>query len=515
MSLVAMLLTAEAAARNAAVRRTAFRHRRVAAKPLVVATYNLAGEAAAPLAFCYGTEPRAGKLVVIAEPRNRAVRFAGINAFSADLVAFIAPYLAMEQRLAGRVGRQYPLAREAPQIVVPNLATRDYLGARLGRSLRYLGLGQTHSVPEATHWAGAHLSWLAEHLRMPGQSIFVAATELLARHFATGQSALEDENLATLLAWIDNEPGSGLTRILEMERKAGSYGPTPDPELDRKLEPHVLNFGKSVRAADAAGAERHRRQVERLLRPQLTAAYRATHRALRVLRDIPEAPGVQRRWDQDVRAWTVYARRCAQGLPRFKRRHDALQAAQLLETWSRAAGELAIEEAYDDLLVMAEHDAQGRCLSGLVTAIDVAHRGVKEGHQRATLVPLLRILTSVEPQLLEGDEVYWAADRGVRCVIQSIQERGNQREVELAVLQGHKGGTRLPPLGAEARFAALSSFAGQSPDSPREVPWTHAAAPDEATSDAQDEPGLDLSPEETVVSAAARPPEDEVPGVLV
>ncbi len=538
MSLVPILMAAEAAARHSAVRRTAYRHRRLARDPFVVAVYNLPGEAAAPLAFYYGTDSHAGQLVVAAEPRNRAVRFAGINAFSAALVAYVAPYLVTEERLVGRRGSQRALevALSAPQIAVANRATRDYLGVRLGRSLRYLGLGETHPVPEETLWAGAHLSWLAEYLHMPGQSIFVAATELLAGHLATGQSALEDENLVTLLAWIENEPGSGLARISKVERECVPFGPVADPKLDEKLEPHVRAFGRAVRANDETAADRHRRQVENLVREPLTEAYHATYRALQILRAIPEAPGVQERWERDLREWSGYARRCAKGLPRFKRRHDALRAARLLETWSRAAEELAIREAYDDPLIMAEHDADGLCVSGAVVAVDLDHFEVKPGNKRKTLVPLLRIRSPSPPQLLVGDEVWWTGDGRVRCAIRSIEERGGNWEVGLAVLENHKGGERLPSVHAHTVFAALSSFGGPPPEAPKEIPWTHRPAdseqqdrdepadgteiarPGEAkreAADTEDEVGPDLAPEDTVAPPNSRLTEDEIPGVLV
>ncbi len=538
MSLLPILLAAEAASRQSAVRRTAYRHAMMTPDPLVIAVYNLPGEAAAPLAFYLGTDQGAGELIVAPEPRNRAVRFAGIQAFSTRVVAYIAPFLATQARQVGRPGARWMLevALAAPQIVVPNRATREYLGARLGRSLRYLGLGNTHPVPQETLWAGAHLSWLADYVHMPGQSIFMAATEVLSRHFATGQSALEDENLATLLAWIENEPGSGLQTIAQAERDAPAFGPVADPTLDQQLEPHVQAFGKAVRGEDTRAANRHRVEVERLLRAPLAEAYAATHRALAILRGLPAASGVKERWDNDLREWSAYARRCARGLPRFRRRHDALQAARLLERWSRAAEELAVREAYDDPLIMAEHDAAGLCLSGTVASFDLENFEVKPGNKRATLVPLLELSMTSQPQLLIGDELWWTGDGRVLCEIRAIAERRGQWTVTLAVLQNHKDGQRLPAVHSQAVFARLSAFGGPPPDGPREIPWTHRVADADAEereeltrateveslgatdvvgADTDDELGPDVAPEDAVPAPSGSVPEGDVPGVLV
>ena len=504
MSLIDRLMAAEAAEAGRAVRRTAYRHVHLIDAPLVVVAYNLSGEAAAPLGIMYGADPDpiAAKLVVAAEPRNRDSRFGVINAFAADFADHVRPHMTLRTVPKPRGGHRQTTG-SAPQLVVANRATRSYLGARLGRSLRYLGLGDTHDVPPATQWTGAHLSWFAEHANLPGQSAFLAMTQALTQHFVTGQSALEDENLATLLAWIDGLSDDPLAALENLEERA--YGPIPNPKWEATLEPYVKAYTDGLRSQDRTRMDLAHGNVEREVRTALTSAYEATHQAIRVLRDIEPAAGVAARWSVDVDEWTSHARRCARGIPRFARRHDPLRAARSLQKWSSAADNLETQQAFDDPLIMARLDAEGRCLTGTLASIDDNNREVKPGNQNRTKVPLIDVNVTGATRLLPGETVLLADDRRVKGQLRTV-------DADRAIVAVMAGPNALDLLalspGDDVLFVGMNPWGGSDPWAPDEVPWTHQQTTSDLAGDTTGDPTAgadDDSPDMTVDELAAIP----------
>ncbi|MGO4600389.1 hypothetical protein [Terrabacter sp. 2YAF2] len=522
MSLVELIMTAEAARAHTAVRRTAYRHQHLTNRPLVVVAYNLSGEAAAPLGITYGTDARDAKTVVAAEPRNREARFAAINAFAADFAAFMRPYLVLRTERTSK-GSFRQVAHDAPQIVVPNRATRSYLGARLGRSLRYLGLGDTHEVPEPTQWTGSHLSWFAEHSQLPGQSTFLAMTETLSQHFVTGQSALEDESLAALLAWIDGVPGDLLAELERLENSEGArggpwpYGPVPHPRWEARLEPFVKAYSVGLREQDAARTRLAEEHVSAEVDAALKPAYAATLRALEIMRQIDPAASVAGRWADDVREWSDHARRSTKGIPRFARRHDAIRSARTLQRWSSAQDALETDQAFDDPLIMASLDAEGQCITGVVTSVDDQNREIKPGGKNRTRVPLIELELTGPTRLLTGAVLRWTEDRAVRGIVRAV----DSSTATIAIMGGVKAfDTAAWSLGVEVMLVGLDPWEGRDPWGPDEVPWTHRETTSELAGDADAGDGAtDGSPDLSVPELADLPVIGEVspdaePGVL-
>ena len=514
MSLLKVLMQAEAAAQQRAVRATAFRHTYLAKKPFIVCVYNLSGEAAAPIAIVYGQDRP--KIVVSAEPRNRESRFGALNVFSKDLFGYIQPFLELQEVQQSSRGKRFVVEKavDMPQIIAPNRATRDYLGTKLGRYLRYLNVSQKNLVPEETLWAGAHLSWLADQQNKPGQCLFLAATELLNSHFVTGQSDFENQNLATLIAWIENPAKGGLAEIRKAENLS-PYGPTPAPEFEEKLEPLVRDYTIHLRNNDRKGLAAVEMRIQKMTKPVLEEAFFATKRALEILNQIPEAASVEKRYNSDLHDWTRYCWRARHGLPRFKVRHDALLAAEKLEEWSHALQELEVDSAFDDPLILAELDAQGLCIRGTVAKCDLANHEVKPGNKRRTQVPLITIKIDGPIRLLVGGRVTWVEERKVKAEIRKIPDPGDKGTVELALLQGHGKGTRTPRKGSEVIFVALEAFAGRAPETPDQVPWTHRAQEeDNSQEDVKDTP--DMTADEILRRplVGIRKP-DEIPPVVL
>ena len=107
---------------------------------------------------------------------------------------------------------------------------------------------------------GKWLTFLADSADHPGAALLADLTSLLAEHWATGQSPLEDASLAAQLAWIDPPPGmTGLQAALATEDplRCPPAGPATDPGFDQAiLEPLVRNYDRAAQAGNQAGVDR-------------------------------------------------------------------------------------------------------------------------------------------------------------------------------------------------------------------------------------------------------------------
>ncbi|GDY53898.1 hypothetical protein SVIO_045210 [Streptomyces violaceusniger] len=220
MSLITTLARMEAVREGRAQPLTTVRHRHLSERPLAFVPLTTAGETGAPLGALVGTDRDAPRLLIVAQPRDRDLRFA----FLAELAEEIQPYLdsyADEVELEERketdpeTGKKVPvqveLCQDAPQLLVPSAAGVAFVRL-LGRSMRFRRTAEQDPetpfpAPARVPLLGRWLTHYGERARVPGSCLLLSLTELLSRHWATGQSNLEDQHLGSLLAWIDPPEG--------------------------------------------------------------------------------------------------------------------------------------------------------------------------------------------------------------------------------------------------------------------------------------------------------------------
>lgn len=275
MSLITTLARLEAVESGRAQPLATVRHRHLTDRPLVFVPLTTAGEAGAPLGALVGTDRDAPRLLVVPQPRDRDLRFA----FLAELADVVLPYVdsyadvveaaernETDPETGKRVKVEVELCADAPQLIVPSRAGVEFVRL-LGRSMRFRRTAEQE--PEAPHPApprvpllGRWLTHFGERARVPGSALLLALTDVLSRHWATGQSSLEDQHLGALLAWIDPADGaSGAQAALRAELLRDSdgqlvcppAGPATDPAFDnRLLAPAIERYDRARTALAAA-----------------------------------------------------------------------------------------------------------------------------------------------------------------------------------------------------------------------------------------------------------------------
>ncbi|WP_030185632.1 hypothetical protein [Streptomyces sp. NRRL S-813] len=436
MSLIATLARLEAVRAGRAQPAATVRHRHVAERPLVFVPLTTAGEAGAPLGALIGTDRDAPRLLAVPQPRDRDLRFA----FLAELADVILPYIdsyadtveaaersETDPETGKRVKVEVELCADAPQLIVPSRAGIDFVRL-LGRSMRFRRTAEQdpeapHPAPPRVPLLGRWLTHFGERARVPGSSLLLALSDVLARHWTTGQSSLEDQHLGALLAWIAPPEGvSGAEAALraELARDAAGQlecppaGPATDPAFDNKLlAPAIERYDRARTALAAAedgleaddrlgaltAAEQHiRALVEQCTRP----TWEKVWDGLDLLRTLPEGAHVAERWTRDRWSFTGHRDRVLAGEPPQPRRDDAVTAANKLATREREQARLDAQEALDDPLVMAGRRLAGEAFAGEVTDVAMAY---SEG-RRPSPRPLVTVRTDDRPHLGERARAY-------------------------------------------------------------------------------------------------------------
>ena len=507
MTLMQTLARAEAVAAARAVPAATVCHTHLAEHPLVLVPLTTAGEAGAPLGAMIGTDRDAPVLLVVPQPLDRELRFG----FFAGLAAVLLPLLdsygdAVETEPATRTREETEVCADALQIVLPNTAALEYV-TLLGRSTRFLRTAQDpdapHPVPVPIPLSGRWLTHYAERSRTPGSALLLAMTELLTRHWATGQSAMEDQHLGALLGWIDPPPGcDGPAAAARAQTGRGPdglllsppAGPATDPVFDnRVLAPAMTRYDKAATPAGRAAAEA---EIRRLVGSQLRPAWDDVWHGLDLLRALPQAAHADERWKRDRWSFTGHRDRVRAGEPPQPKRDDAITAAQKLAGRETAQARLAAQEALDDPLAMAGRRLAGEAFSGTVLGVEMTYSDGRRPMPR----PVVTLATPDLPQAEPGARAFRAlpdARSAQSAQLLSVEPAddpadrdadggGDAPTWQVAVkLTGGMGSGRTPKEGSVPAPGERLTFTlfehdprgGPALPDAEDTPWTHGGPP--------------------------------------
>ncbi|MEV0411048.1 hypothetical protein AB0I68_09620 [Streptomyces sp. NPDC050448] len=507
MSLLNTLARLEAVRAGRAQALATVRHRHLSERPLVLVPLTTAGEAGAPLGALIGTDPEAPRLLVVSQPRDRDLRWM----FLAELADVVLPYVdgyADDVEYVERTetdpetGAKSKVAAElcldAPQVIVPSRAGIEYVRL-LGRSMRFRRTAEEdpenpYPAPTRVPLLGRWFTHLGERSRVPGASMLLSATELLGRHWATGQSNLEDQHLGALLSWIappEGESGAEAALRAELGRDRDGQllvppaGPATDPAFDNKLlAPAMARYDAARTAGDRPALDRAEAAVRELVAEQMRPTWRAVWQSLELLRALPPGERAEERWTRDRWSYTGHRDRVRAGEPPQPRRDDAVTAAQKLATRETEQVRLDAQEALDDPLVMAGRRLSGEAFAGEVTEVVMEWTESKRPSPR----PLVTVATEDRPQLAEGGggKVFRSLDgrpqsaqfvryeEDGRLVLRLLDKMGRGREPEPG---------SVPEKGDRVCWTLFEHDARGGPKlpDPDRTPWTHGGPPGSAT----------------------------------
>ncbi|GAA2371375.1 hypothetical protein GCM10010404_28260 [Nonomuraea africana] len=480
MSILTSLARLRAIKEGVAQPTATVRHCHLGRRPMVFVPLKLSGEAAAPLAVMLGTDHDAPELLVVAQPRNRDLRFAFTAELARVLLPYVESFLGDSETVEKKNADPYQRALDAPQLLLPNPSGVAFTRL-LGRSTRFRRPDGPYPVPPEVPLLGRWLTYFAERAAYPSSSLTLTATEELGRHWASGQSGLEDANLAALLGWIAPPPGrTGPQAAQEAEDPLiwPPAGPATDPGFDAEVLAPAIESGTVERVTEA-------------LRTQLAPTWRLMWQAVDLLRALPEGASVAGRWESDRGSFSMMAEQVAEGAPPQARRDGAVAAAARLARMERAQAAFEVQRAYDDPLVMAEYRLTGEAFAGEVIETDPEHT---EGEGRSRkLRPVVLIKTDDPVRLAPGATLGTPDRRGQAAQLVDVHDG----LVTLKITKGMGRGRTpapgsVPEPGERVTYTSLTDDFQGSPALPDRdaTPWTHGGPPQEyvpTDEDAQEE----------------------------
>nr|WP_205862903.1 hypothetical protein [Planosporangium thailandense] len=457
------------------------RHVHLSDRPLVFIPLALAGEANAPLAALVGSSFDSPQLLVVLQPRNRDERFAFAARLAAVFLSYVDSFRGETETVpAGRNTDPRERYVDAPQILVPNGGGVGFVRL-LGRSTRFRRTEGEYAVEPSVPLLGRWLTFFAERAEYPGSSLLLNMTGALGMHWATGQSAVEDANLAALVGWIDPPDGmTGADAALEAEDPLTwpPAGPATDPTFDNEILAPAIEAGSLSR-------------LESALRRQLEPTWELMWRGVSLLRNLPPGARVERRWAEDRDAFTGYASYVDEGGYPQARRDGAVAAAQRLARLERAQVLYDAQRAYDDPLILAEYRLTGEAFAGTVTAS--APDRIDDSGKRRVLRPRVTVSSSDPVRFEPGVSVVSPARPSQTGRVVSVSPLPSGFEVVLELSGGMGRGLTAPPgsvpeVGERLTYTTLTE-SYQAPaafPAREETPWTHGGPPVEYVPDDDD-----------------------------
>jgi hypothetical protein len=362
MTTLTALARAHAVAQGRAQQIRTKRHVYLAQQPMVLVPLAMAGEACAPLAAMIGDRSDAGQLLVVPEPRDWKQR----GKFASRLAATMVPYLCSFAEQQAAADDSAPAAA-APQLWVPTRSGVEFIRL-LGRAATSPGASGLEGASAAVPAMGRWLTFLADRADYVGSSLFLAATDGLARHWATGQSSVEDANLAAVLAWIDppdDKPAAAAAAEAEDPRIWPPAGPATDPGFDNTVLAKLID---EHRDADPAGKQQALEGLEKAVRGQLEPTWQLMWQTIDLLNHLTPGSYVEKRWDKDRTTYTTFYRdQRPQG-------HTARAAAIKLNKLEQDQATYDAQCAIDDPLAMGEYRFAGEAFVGEVSHVHTDRR---------------------------------------------------------------------------------------------------------------------------------------------